>query len=220
MNILDQIAKFHGTDKSSDVHDYCRKYEKYLPFLRDDFLMIMEIGVLKGQSLRMWKEYFYYSHILGIDILPECKQYEEDRIKIEIGSQTDGEFLDRLGYAYAPFNIIIDDGSHINSDVIYSFEHLFQYVKSGGIYVIEDACTSYWPEYGGGRYKIGSTIEYFKSLIDDVNFFGEWRDEDEFLGYRRDKELIEQFQRKGYNHIETQIESINFLNSLIFITKR
>lgn len=228
MKTLDEIANFYGTDKGSGIHDYCKKYEKYLPFKREDKLKIFEIGVARGESLRMWKEYYFNAHILSIDILPECKQYEEDRITIEIGSQTDGEFLNRLSYKYAPFDMIIDDGSHINSDVIYSFQHLFEYVKSnGGIYVVEDAATSYWPDYGGGRYKPGSTIEYFKTLADDVNFFGEWSErivpgKDERIStlYRRDKELIEQFQRKGYNYVGTQIESLNFLNSIIIITKR
>lgn len=227
MNTLDQIANFRGTDKGSNIHDYCRKYEKYLPFKREDKLKIFEIGVARGESLRMWKDYYYNSNILSIDILSDCKQYEEDRISIEIGSQTDESFLDTISYKHAPFDMIIDDGSHVNSDVIFSFKKLFQHVKSGGIYIVEDAGTSYWPDYGGGRYKPGSTIEYFKGIVDEVSFFGEFSErtvpgKEERIStlYRRDKELIEQFQRKGYNYIGTQIESLNFLNSIIIITKR
>lgn len=227
MKALDDFAVFYGTDKGSHIHDYCRKYEKYLPFKRESVLKIFEIGTARGESLRMWKNYYFNSHILSIDILSECKQYEEDRISIEIGSQTNGEFLDRLSYKYGPFDMIIDDGSHINSDVIYSFQQLFQHVKSGGVYIVEDAGTSYWPDYGGGRYRPGSTMEYFKGVVDEVSFFGEYSerivtDKDERIStlYRRDTELIDQFRRKGYNYIGTQIESLNFLNSIIIITKR
>jgi len=227
MKTLDEIANLYGTDKGSNVHDYCRKYEKYLPFKREENLKIFEIGVARGDSLRMWKDYYYNSNIFSIDVLPECKQYEEERITIEIGSQTDSIFLDRLCYKYAPFDMIIDDGSHINSDVIYSFKHLFEYVRSGGVYIVEDASTSYWPDYGGGINKKESTIEYFKTLIDGVNFFGEFSERTipntkEIVNtlYRKDKELIEQFQRYGYTGIDVQIESINFLNSIIIITKR
>ena len=121
MSTLDKLAKMHGTDKSSDIHNYCVKYEKYLPFNRYDKLTMMEIGVLDGKSLLTWKDYFYRSHILGIDINPECKKYEEDRITIEIGSQSDGGFLSRTSEHYGPFDIILDDGSHMNDHVTYSF---------------------------------------------------------------------------------------------------
>lgn len=227
MSKLDEIANLFGTDKGSNTHDYCRKYEKYLPFKREDELKIFEIGVARGESLRMWKSYFNNSHILGIDILPECIQYEEERISIEIGSQVDAEFLNRISHKYGPFDMIVDDGSHMNSDVIYSFQHLFEHIKSGGIYIVEDASTSYWTEYGGGRYKPGSTIEYFKALIEEVNFFGELSErihpitnEIVYTQYRRDSYLIDQFRRLGRNGIGTSIESLNFLNSIIIITKR
>ena len=55
MNTLDNLAKKYGTDKSSEIHNYCVKYEKYLPFNRNDKLNIMEIGVLDGKSFRMIK---------------------------------------------------------------------------------------------------------------------------------------------------------------------
>ena len=141
-------------------------------------------------------------------------------IKIKIGSQTDENFLETIKHL-GPFDLIIDDGSHINSDIIFSYEHLFPSVKSEGVYVIEDACTSYWPEYGGERYKDGTSIEYFKKIIDEVNFFGERREVDDLMTPdRKDIHLIEQFRRKGYNYKGTDIESLNFLNSIIMITKR
>lgn len=222
---LDNLAKIYGTDKFSGIHNYCVKYEKYLPFQRYEELKIMEIGVQEGKSLKTWKDYFYRSKILGIDIDPSCIKHTEDRIIVEIGSQTDEGFLKGMKLLYGPFDMILDDGSHINSDVIFSFEHLFGAVKPGGVYVIEDACTSYWESYGGGRYLKGSIMEYFKGLTDEVSFFGEYREiinGDNIIRVldRREDCLIEQFKRKGYDYIGTQIESINFLNSMIIITKR
>lgn len=220
MSILNDIAILRGTDKSSLVHDYCRKYEKYLPFKRDEELKILEIGVLNGESLRMWKDYFFNSNIVGIDINRKCKQYEEPRISVEIGSQTDGDFLSTLSQKYEYFDLIVDDGSHFNSDVIFSFEHLFGVLKSGGVYAVEDSCTSYWPHYGGDRYKKGTTIEYFKEKADEVNFFGEILVPPERGFHRKDEYLIKQFKDKGYDYIGTEIESLNFLNSIVLITKR
>jgi hypothetical protein len=220
MSILNDLAKKYGTDKSSEIHNYCVKYQKYLPFNRYDKLNIMEIGVLDGNSLKTWKDYFYHSNILGIDINPDCKQYEESRISVEIGSQADGNFLSRTWQQYGPFDMILDDGSHMNEHVIYSFEHLWGSIKPGGVYVVEDVCTSYLPYYGGGRYLEGTMMEYFKGITDEVNFFGETLENFHNANARREDKLVEQFEAKGYNYIGTQIESINFLNGIIIITKR
>jgi hypothetical protein len=224
MNTLDNLAKSLGTDKSSEIHNYCVKYEKYLQFNRYDKLNIMEIGVLDGQSLKTWREYYYQSKIIGIDINPDCKQYDDrdNNVYVEIGSQFDSEFLTQIKTQYGPFDMILDDGSHINEHVIFSFKQLWDSIKPSGVYVVEDCGTSYYEDYGGGRYKEGTMIEYFKGIIDEVNFFGEWLDEGVFHTSlaRREDYLIEQFKTKGYDYIGTQIESINFLNGIIIITKR
>ena len=218
MSLLDKLAILRGTDKSSEVHNYCVKYEKYLPFKRTDKLKILEIGVLNGESLRMWKDYFMLSEIIGIDIDSRCKENEEERIKVEIGSQADEKFLNEVGEKYKTFNMILDDGSHINEHTIFSFEKLFKYVKPGGIYIVEDACTSYWADYGGGFRKNGTTIEYFKNLIDDVNFRGIFNNDFENWHARREDITI-QTSLKVIPNCVTDIESINFLNGIIIITK-
>lgn len=220
MSTLDIIANSCATDKSSIMHNYAVKYEKYLPFQRYENLKILEIGVLRGESLRMWKNYYYRSHIIGIDILPECKQYEEDRIIVEIGSQIDGEFLDYLCQKYGSFDMILDDGSHMNEHQIYSFEQLFGVIKSGGVYIVEDCTTSYWSDFGGGYLKEGTTMEYFKKLTDDINFRGlKYTDGKFFNRYRKESDLIPLSQRVQPS-CRVDIESINFLNGIIIITKR
>jgi hypothetical protein len=217
---LNAIANQFGTDKSFLLHNYCTKYEKYFPFKRGDDIKIMEIGVLRGESVKTWRDYYHNSKIVGIDIDPSCKQYEEERISIEIGSQNDGKFLDDVMEKYGPFDMILDDGSHINSDVIYSFEHLFKSVKSGGIYVIEDCTTAYWADFGGGFRKEGTSIEYCKNLVDNVNFNGlEYTDGKTYNRYRKESDLIPLSQKVQPN-CRVDIESINFLNGIIIITKR
>jgi hypothetical protein len=121
---------------------------------------------------------------------------------------------------YGPFDMILDDGSHMNEHVIYSFEHLFQSVKSGGVYAIEDVSTSYWPWYGGGLKDPKSMMEYFKNLTDDVNFRGiENLDNQEAVWWRREDLLIP-YSNKVQPDCRTDIESITFLNGIILIRKR
>lgn len=219
MSILDEIGIKCGTDKSSKYHDYLKKYEKYLTFNRDKKIKILEIGVLEGESLCMWKNYFNNSEIVGIDINPYCKKFEGEHVKVEIGSQFDGDFLKTIGEKYGPFDMILDDGSHMNEHVIYSFKNLFKYVKSNGVYIVEDSTTSYWSPFGGERYGKHTIMEYFKGLVDEVNFFGEEKIGDN-IKQRKDEYLLQQFKDKGYEYIGTEIESLNFLNSIIIATKR
>lgn len=218
MSLLDKLAVLRGTDKSSLSHNYCVKYEKYLPFKRTEQLKVLEIGVLNGESLRMWADYFIVSEIIGIDIDKKCKEYEEGRIKVEIGSQVDENFLNEVGEKYQMFDMILDDGSHVNDHIIFSFEKLFKYVKPGGVYIVEDVCTSYWEEYGGGFRKEGSSVEYFKKLIEDVNLRGLFNYDFDNVHARREDKMIP-FLLKHYPECITDIESINFLNGIIIITK-
>ena len=40
------------------------------------------MGIFNGGSLKIWKEYFGPdAKIIGIDINPECKKFEEDGIE-------------------------------------------------------------------------------------------------------------------------------------------
>jgi hypothetical protein len=63
-------------------------------------------------------------------------------------------------------------------------------------------------------------VEYFKNTIDEVNFAGEVLENKSNANARRDDYLMEQFKRKGYECNGMYAESINFLNSIIIITKR
>lgn len=218
MSYLNKLGINYNTDKTSDIHNYLVKYEKYLPFKRDEYLKILEIGVLDGASLRTWKDYFYNSVVHGIDINEQCMKYEEHRIKIEIGSQDDENFLVNIKQKYGPFDMILDDGSHLNSHVIFSFEHLWDSVKSGGVYVVEDCATSYWEDYGGGFRKDTSSIEYFKKLCDDVNYHGIINWSKSNVHARREDWCKESINNEKINCL-TNIESINFLNGIIIITK-
>lgn len=221
MQSLDEIAGYYGTDKHSGIHNYCKYYEKYLPFNRNKPIKILEIGVFNGKSLLTWKDFFENSTVIGIDINKDCLKYTNPtkNIWVEIGSQNDIEFLRSLVNKWGPFDMILDDGSHMNEDVITSFDYLIDYVKSSGVYIVEDSCCSYWQEFNGGFRKEKSTIEHFKRIIDDVNFNGQLQENFTIPYARREDYLINQSIQKNIK-IRTDIESINFLNSIIIITKR
>jgi len=152
MTNLQQIGDKYGTDKSIHKYNdisYLDIYDSYFGSIRENIKSILEIGVLNGKSLLMWQEYFSNSVIYGIDINPDCKKYESDRIKIFIGDQNDEEFLKKVKSEIGECDIILDDGSHITKHQIKTFNILYDSLKKGGYYVIEDIRNSY-EEWSGG----------------------------------------------------------------------
>ena len=132
---------------------------------------IFEIGVETGESLRMFSDYFHKSNIVGLDI--ENKDYNIERVEIFCGDQSDKKILNRIIEKYKTFDVIIDDGSHKNKDVINSFNHLFPYLKFGGLYVIEDLQTSYIPNWGGDGVNLNNkktTMNFIRSLADRMHY--------------------------------------------------
>lgn len=131
---------------------------------------ILEIGVFKGGSMQMWKNYFGdKATIVGIDIDERCKGFEEDNVHICIGSQADKKFLTKVSEQWGPFDIILDDGSHMMDHQIITFDTLFPLLKEGGVFVCEDCHTSYMSAFEGGYKGKNTFIEYSKNFIDCVN---------------------------------------------------
>src|SRR5205814_9884095 len=108
---LDTLGLLMGTDKASLTNNYLHVYESMFSDLRDQEFDLIEIGVFHGESVKLWETYFPKAHIIGVDINENCRNFAGGRITIEIGSQSDAEFLDRLKSRYRPL-IVIDDGSH------------------------------------------------------------------------------------------------------------
>lgn len=177
-------------------HEYFRKYRKRS-------IRMLEIGVYKGGSLQMWKNYFgNESVIVGIDIDESCKQYEENNIHVCIGSQDNVDFLKEVCEKYGPFDIILDDGSHQVKHQIDSFETLFPLLNYGGIYLCEDTHTSYWAPFGGELRGEGTFIEHAKKIIDELHY-----------------QHIEEAEDALSPNIRDQIKAIHFYNSIVVFEK-
>lgn len=131
-------------------------YSEHFSNFQAQKVKILEIGVYNGGSLYMWKNFFDKAEVIvGIDIDPYCRRWADpdENIFIELGDQSDPEFLKTVNQKYGPFDIIIDDGGHENYQTITTFQTLFPLLNNEGIYVIEDTYHSYWPNYNCDRDK-------------------------------------------------------------------
>lgn len=167
-NPLEELGEKYLPTKR--MHDYLKHYWRHFHDYRETATNVIELGVETGASLRMWAEFFPKATIHGLDINPECKRHEADRIRVHIGDQSNEADLRAMVESLdAPPEIIIDDGSHYYRHQISAFNMLFPVMATHAVYAIEDvgahpnpdrlntfaavaplvANINYWPGYAG-----------------------------------------------------------------------
>ena len=161
---------FQQSKKNSGKHKkYFEVYDKIFERFRDKKITFVEVGVLNGGSLEVWKKYFHKdSRIIGIDLNPECKKFEEKGVEIFIGDQSSEIFWDNFFKKVGKVDVLLDDGGHTNLQQIVTIIKSIKNINDDGLIVTEDTHSSYMSKFGNpSRY---SFINFAKKLIDDINF--------------------------------------------------
>jgi hypothetical protein len=155
-NSFDLLARFYLTDKSSLGNDYSAEYRRHLGPRRFQKSLLLEIGVgggksrnAGGSSLHVWRDYLPRATIVGLDLYEKELPFLGRRVHTVQGDQSSQNDLARIVGRFGPPDIVIDDGSHIASDVVASFTYLFDRIKPGGVYVVEDLFYSFHEAFGG-----------------------------------------------------------------------
>ncbi len=176
----------YDTDKSDE---YLRNYDRAISHLRDMPIALMEIGVNRGGSLFLWRDYFTRGKIFGVDLNPPADFADSSgRIRMFKGDQGSAAQMDAIAKEASPngFHIIIDDASHLGSLTAITFQTLFyKHLKPGGFYAIEDWGTGYWESWPDGSKPVyhkkaqfdnqgnqfpshqGGMVGFLKKLIDE-----------------------------------------------------
>ena len=148
---LDHLFYEYGSDKANIFkinqkpgHGYSIYYEKKLNQYKDKNLNILEIGSYSGASAAALIKYLPKSKVYCFDINISNFKYKSKNINvygIDINNQK--KVLKTLSKIFLKqnfkqFDLIIDDGSHNLSDILISLKFFFKYVKTKGLYIIED----------------------------------------------------------------------------------
>lgn len=219
MKSLRELYHDHQGKVSDKWSCYFEMYDRILSDYRDKPVSLLEIGVQNGGSLELWTKYFPLARtISGCDINPDCGhlQFSDRRIHIFVGDANSDDVYQQLVKVMAPFDIIIDDGSHTSGDVIKSFARYFPQLRPGGIYVAEDLHSSYWAEYEGGLYYPYASMAFFKRVIDLVNC-EHWQ-----VG-KRPQDVLRGFANRYGISFEDElaalVSSVEFVNSGVVVRK-
>jgi cephalosporin hydroxylase len=147
---------------------YFQAYEELLSKYVGKEIVFVEIGVLHGGSLFMWKEYFGdKARIIGVDLNPSAKQLEKQGFEIFIGSQSDINFWKNFYSTVGKIDVLLDDGGHDNDQQIITLHESIPNINNGGTILVEDTHASYMKKHGNPSKH--SFINYSKYLIDVVN---------------------------------------------------
>jgi hypothetical protein len=166
------LSSFEAYSKSpylSVKHsNYFDVYDKLFSRFVGKEIVFVEVGVLNGGSMFMWRSFFGdKARIIGIDLNPGALKWEEHGFEIYIGSQSDPVFWEKIRRTVGEIDILLDDGGHTYEQQIVTFEAMLPAIRDGGLLVVEDTHTSYMREFGGPSRT--SFVEYAKNVVDGIN---------------------------------------------------
>ena len=183
---------------------YFEIYHRHFAQFRGRSPVVLEIGVLDGGSIEMWHHYFGPgTRVVGIDVNPRCRRFEDGATTILIGDQADRKFLAQVRETVPRVDILIDDGGHRMTEQIATFEELYPHVQPHGVYLCEDMHTSLWPDYGGGYRREGTFLERGKALVDRL-----------YAWHSRDTGTL------AVDSFTTSTHSLHFYDSVLVLEKR
>lgn len=158
-------SKYHSVKHYKYFQVYDDLFSKFI----NKKIIFVEIGILNGGSLEIWRNFFgNKARVIGIDLNPKCKKFEKKGIEIFIGDQSDPNFWKNFFKKVGKVDIILDDGGHTNHQQIVTAISTIPYINDNGMLVCEDTHTSYLEEFNNpSKY---SFVEFAKKCVDDINF--------------------------------------------------
>lgn len=202
---LTELGIKHNTDKAT-YHLFTEIYDDFFQKFKNP--SILEIGVGRGASLRLYDEYYDGKcNIVGLD--NKIRRYDGNgnNIKVIIGDQSKIEDLKKCIDAIKEYDIVIDDGGHFVREQQISFSFLFDHIKSGGIYIIEDLHANFDARYNPEQ--TINTIDLLAQLDKGIyDIRSPYISQDEFDRLKRQIKSIEIFGDTSKRDAKNSITSV------------
>ena len=152
MKLIDILKeKNYKTDKWKEHYYVQEVYEYEFAPYRNKEINFLEIGILAGESMKLWSDYFVNAkNVIGMDTF-ERVGFEEEKVReslkdydVELWNMNSisGDqvrytaFSDK--YKKDGLDIVIDDGHHFYESQIKTYQRFSPFMKKGGIYIVED----------------------------------------------------------------------------------
>ncbi len=170
-SLMCKMSKEFNTDKSpynqnGFRHAYTGIYNFLFKKIKNEKLLICELGVLKNESIKLLRNYFKNSTIYAFDnekdLINRAKEDNLQKVYYNyINIKDEDNLTNTFLNLHLKFDIIIDDSTHVFDDQIKIIKNLQSFLKPGGTPIIEDIFKDYHEE---NYYK--SLKEYNKNFED------------------------------------------------------
>ena len=180
-DIADRV--YPDTQHTRKPPTYLDTYQQLLEPFQGRPISLLELGVHSGHSLLLWREFLPEARITGLDLRdPPDNITGLENVAYICGRQEDSAVLDAASSENGPFDLIVDDASHVGRLTKASYLRLIGHLKPGGLYIFEDIAASTklpdWPDFApmteapdqGDQFPSYNTgmIGALKQLVDQV----------------------------------------------------
>ena len=165
----DLLTSFANASRfSSKLSSYFADYELMFSSFRNQKVTIVEIGVLDGGSLQMWKTFFGPSaRVIGVEANPEALNLVAQGFEIYIINQENANSWRTVLPTIGNIDILIDDGGHTSLGQIMTCLETVNFINDGGLIVIEDTHSSFLKEFGmPSRYSFSNWVSLIEKILD------------------------------------------------------
>jgi hypothetical protein len=164
---ISYLAYMNSPYRSIKHSSYFNVYDELLAEFYGRDITFIEIGVLNGGALYMWRDLFgKNSRIIGVDLNPAAKKWEKDGFEIHIGDQDDPNFWNSILSKIGSFDVLLDDGGHLYTQQITTVTSVLDAANERAIIIVEDTHTSYMDGFGQKKW---SFIEYCFEIVNRIN---------------------------------------------------
>ena len=168
MNDSSTFQSFSNSPYFSIKHtNYFDVYDKLLTKFVGETITFVEIGILDGGSLFMWRDFLgKNARIIGVDLNPEATKWREHGFEIFIGDQSNSQFWIDFFTEIGDISVLLDDGGHRNDQQIITTKSALPHILDGGLIIVEDTQTSFMKFESFRKY---SFVSFLKDKISSLN---------------------------------------------------
>ena len=179
---LIEIVDNTRTDKNT-THSYLPLYQRLLMKKKETALNVLEIGIYKGGSIKLWNDFFINANVYALDIMSIHYVWEgirdNDKIKLytSIDAYDHAFFVSNFLYKNIKFDLLLDDGPHTLESMKQFVKLYSQIMKDDGILIIEDVQEWDWIDilkdevpYHLKKYVKVYDLRTIKNRYDDIVF--------------------------------------------------
>ena len=146
---LEEIVDNSRTDKNT-VHSYLPLYQELLINKKESAKNVLEVGIHRGGSIKLWNDFFTNANVYGLDIMNIDDVWEgiKNNEKIILYTSTNAYnrefFINHFLNNNIRFDFMIDDGPHSLESMILFIRYYSQIMTDDGILIIEDVQSWDW----------------------------------------------------------------------------